>query len=410
MKMPISSWTLVTPIAPARGRFLPLLVALVVGSLSANHTFAQSPLPDGLQRAVVDARAETGGETAPEVSTEELHGLLVGEQAVVLDARPFMEFATGHIPGAINVAAKPGVDMALYVSDVAEIDRIVGGRKDTPLVLYCNGPFCGKSKRLAEELGEAGYTNVRRYQAGIPVWRALGGVTQVEPEGAHYIYESDRSSWFVDARSPEVFLAGSLPGAKNVWAGEVHRAKSDGRVPMEDHNTRIVVFGQDADQARAVAEELTQNAFHNVGFFAGNYSELREALGLARDRAPRVFSTSEVADPGEGELTFADVHESDRMVTRVMRLAPGAEIAEHHHPFFAEAFVVQQGRLVVSLDGVEYELQEGDVVHIPAGTVITGANEGSEEAVVTVVWSSTGRSGPLTVPGHPSDEHLVGHP
>jgi hypothetical protein len=29
------------------------------------------------------------------------------------------------------------------------------------------GPFCGKSKRLAEELLEAGYTNVRRYQLGM---------------------------------------------------------------------------------------------------------------------------------------------------------------------------------------------------------------------------------------------------
>jgi hypothetical protein len=50
-------------------------------------------------------------------------------------------------------------------------------------VLYCNGPFCGKSKRLSEELITAGYTNVRRYQLGIPVWRALFGVTEIEFAG-----------------------------------------------------------------------------------------------------------------------------------------------------------------------------------------------------------------------------------
>ena len=49
-------------------------------------------------------------------------------------------------------AAKPGVPVSAYVSDVAEIGRLVEGNKVTPLVLYCNGPYCGKSKRLAEEL------------------------------------------------------------------------------------------------------------------------------------------------------------------------------------------------------------------------------------------------------------------
>lgn len=46
---------------------------------------------------------------------------------------------------------------------------------------------------------------------------------------------------------------------------------------MEDHNTRIVVFGQDAAQAREVAEEIAKNAFHNVGFYAGSLADLKLA-------------------------------------------------------------------------------------------------------------------------------------
>ena len=38
---------------------------------------------------------------------------------------------------------------------------------------------------------------------------------------------------------------------------------------MEDHNTRIVVFGADGAQARAVAEAVAREAFHNVSYFAG---------------------------------------------------------------------------------------------------------------------------------------------
>src|SRR5262245_63848533 len=62
-----------------------------------------------------------------EVSTEELRRILVDRTATVLDARPFLEHAVSHIPGARNVAAKAGVPMSMYVSDVAEIGRIVDG-------------------------------------------------------------------------------------------------------------------------------------------------------------------------------------------------------------------------------------------------------------------------------------------
>ena len=65
---------------------------------------------------------ETGQSTA-EVSTEALRRILTEKTALVLDARPFREYAVSHIPGAVNVAPKPGVPMSLYVSDVAEIDR-----------------------------------------------------------------------------------------------------------------------------------------------------------------------------------------------------------------------------------------------------------------------------------------------
>ena len=86
-----------------------------------------------------------------EVSTDELRQILKDGSATVFDSRPHLEYAISHIPGALNVAAKPGVPMSVYVSDVAEIERLVSD-KSAPLVLYCNGPFCGKSKRLGEEL------------------------------------------------------------------------------------------------------------------------------------------------------------------------------------------------------------------------------------------------------------------
>ena len=224
---------------------------------------------------------------AKEVSTEELRRILAEKSATVFDARPFKEYAISHIPGAVNVSAKAGVPMSLYVSDVAEIGRVVKGNKAAPIVLYCNGPFCGKTKRLAVELLDAGYTNIRRYQLGIPVWRALGGLTQIEPEALRHVIENDRTAVFIDAREAAEFEAGSIAQARNIPrsglkpgkdVGEIKAAKDDGRLPMEDHNTRIVVFGKTAEQAQAVAEAIAKEAFDNVSFFDAGFEQFKSAL------------------------------------------------------------------------------------------------------------------------------------
>ena len=213
-----------------------------------------------------------------ELSTEELRQILKDGSATVFDSRPHLEYAVSHIPGALNVAAKPGVPMSVYISDVAEISRLVED-KAAPIVLYCNGPFCGKSKRLGEELLEAGYTNVRRYQLGAPTWRALVGVMQIEIDGIRYVRDGDRTAVFIDTRSADEFRAGSLPGARNIPLAEVTAAKDDGRLPMEDHNTRIIVFGANEAQAVATTTEIAKNAFPNVSYFAGTLDDLVAGLG-----------------------------------------------------------------------------------------------------------------------------------
>lgn len=249
---------------------------LVVGLLTLGAS-EPAPAPVTISNATIG-----GAEQTPEVSTEELRKILAEGSAKVFDARPFREFAVSHIPGALNVAPKPGVPMSMYVSDIAEIGRLVSENKGTAIVLYCNGPFCGKSKRLAAELVAAGYTQVRRYQLGIPVWRALGGVTEIEADGLKYVFGKDATAVVIDVRESEEFQTGALPNARNIPrsgvlegkdVGEVKRAKDDGRLPMEDHNTRLIVVGRDGPSARYVAEALAREAFHNVSYFRGAFAE-----------------------------------------------------------------------------------------------------------------------------------------
>ena len=91
----------------------------------------------------------------------------------------------------------------------------------------------------------------------------------------------------LDTREPEEFKAGTIQGARNLPfsgvklgkdVGEVKKAKKDGRLPVKDHNTRIIVFGASEGQAKAVAEALAKEAFHNVSYFAGTFETLRAAI------------------------------------------------------------------------------------------------------------------------------------
>jgi rhodanese-related sulfurtransferase len=222
-----------------------------------------------------------------EVSTEELRRIIRSGSAIVLDARPPMEYAVSHIPGALNVAPQPGRPAHLYISDVAEIGRILGRAKDKAIVLYCNGPFCGKTKRLGAELLEAGYANIRRYQLGAPGWRTLSGeAMQTELAALRYIARDKTAVW-IDAREPGAFKTGTVSGARNIAPsglrpgkdqGVVKQAKDDGRLPMDDHNTRIIVFGSNARDARAVADAIASEAFHNVSFVVEPIEQVRRAL------------------------------------------------------------------------------------------------------------------------------------
>jgi rhodanese-related sulfurtransferase len=199
----------------------------------------------------------------PEITTEQLQRILAEGRVPVLDTRSAQEYAIAHIPGSRNLYEK-------------ELDQVLAAYPDTAasLVLYCNGPYCGKSRRLSSELVKHGYTGVRRYQLGMPVWRALGNTVQTDIAGFRYIYKSDKTAVLVDARSPDAFRKGSLPSAVNIGPGEAEAANEDGRLPKGDKGTRVVVFADTPEQARAVATEVAHKAYWNSSYFGGTFRDL----------------------------------------------------------------------------------------------------------------------------------------
>ncbi len=208
----------------------------------------------------------------PDISTAQMRRILSEGSAIVIDTRPHDQFDAGHIPEAHVVEGS-------HEQRMAAIERLLNGNKNGALVLYCNGPYCKASKRFAAELIGSGFNNVKRYQLGMPVWRALGGPIVIEAAGVARIYGYDRTAVFIDARPAADFAKGSIAGALNAPADDVASGKLKKLpFPEDDFNRHIVLFGGDGNDARKLAEFMTKRPWHNVAYYPGRYEDLAGAL------------------------------------------------------------------------------------------------------------------------------------
>jgi rhodanese-related sulfurtransferase len=226
------------------------------------------------QGGVYQATLAEPNQKTPEVSTEEVYRILADGSAILLDSRKRSEYMAGHIAGAKSAMLEPGASPDALLAAVLQL---VGGDKSKPLVVYCNGPHCMASREVGEQLVAAGFTNVRRYQLGVPVWRALSGPVEIELEGILRVYKVDQTAVFFDARSEEEFSKQSLPGAHNVPLDKLPTALRKAPLPVNDFNARIILFGRDATQSRALADAMSKTPCQNVSYFPGTFDALAAA-------------------------------------------------------------------------------------------------------------------------------------
>lgn len=248
-----------------------MLVAIFAG-WPGTHQAADAP---GARPSVYAAVLEEQGRGTPEMSTDEMKAILSRGGAVVFDARPENEYAIAHIPGSVNLDERA---LGRFTQNYAD--------RSAAMVVYSNGPFCDLARSKAAELTRQGYTNVSRYQLGLPVWRILGNAAETSLQGFRQIFRAGNAV-IVDARSRAQYAAGTMPTAQNIVAGEAGKARHDRRLQYLDPNTRIVVFANSAVEARGVAEEISRNAFPNSSYFRGTYQDLkREKFFMERAPSP----------------------------------------------------------------------------------------------------------------------------
>lgn len=130
----------------------------VVDLLSAVRIVGEKRLAEveQLVRTYIDARDDLEPVPVDEVLRRAKQGLVT-----VLDVRPPEEYAAGHLPGAVNIAAE-----AL----AGQLRKLPKGRE---VVAYCRGPYCLLSVDAVALLRERGY-QARRLENGFPEWKAAG--------------------------------------------------------------------------------------------------------------------------------------------------------------------------------------------------------------------------------------------
>ena len=130
----------------------------IVRLLSSMRKLAESHLADvdRLVRAYLTVKDELEPIPRRELLERARKGMVT-----VLDVRPPEEFASGHVPGAVNVPLK---DLTKRLKELPQ---------DQEIVAYCRGPHCVLAFEAVAKLREKGF-QARRMEDGFPEWREAG--------------------------------------------------------------------------------------------------------------------------------------------------------------------------------------------------------------------------------------------
>lgn len=240
---------------------------------------------------------------------------------VLLDARPFREFLSGHLPGAQSVSPENlrstsgGVPAALYPSEILDaIFARVGVDAQAHVVVYgaetdVDATFVATAARIA------GASRVQVLDGGFTRWTAEGRrvtrertlSTTAKPDrrvDAHLLVSGvevrnrvkDGKTVFLDVRPAEQWIAGRIPGAKNrFWKADVAngslRPLPDLRAELEAAGVSwgrpVVVYCNSGHQASEAFWLLREALGHpDARLYQGSWLEWSMTPDAPRESGP----------------------------------------------------------------------------------------------------------------------------
>src|SRR3989440_1859833 len=239
-------------------------------SAAGHPLFPSTNVPSKAFAEIVEHDFGTPAITAAELDRRRR----AGENIVVLDSRPFDEYARFHVPGAITC---PGAELVLRVADLVPDPQAT-------IVVSCAGRTRGIIG--AQSLRTAGVpTPVLSLEGGTQAWRLAGldlehgPTTSLEPASPEALAaarqraetvaarfgirridratldawqrDADRTTFVLDVRTPDEFAAGHLPGSVSAPGGQLVQAidrwvgtRGARLVLVDDASTRAIMTAQ----------------------------------------------------------------------------------------------------------------------------------------------------------------------
>jgi rhodanese-related sulfurtransferase len=190
------------------------------------------------------------------LSIDEFRGQLAAG-AIVIDVRPFVDFARGHISGALSIALRPA--LASWLGWIVSAER--------PLVFVLSEDQ--DRRDLVEQCLKIGYENlVGELEGGISAWRSAG--LPVSTIGIREVNQEVQGTP-LDVRQANEWASGHIPGARHVELGSV--MASTGAIPAGP----LTIYCGHGERAMTAASLLEGHGRASLAVLDGGFDAWRSA-------------------------------------------------------------------------------------------------------------------------------------
>lgn len=264
-----------------------------------------------------------------EIDVQELIGVMTGGAPYHLfDARPGKRFGDGHVPSA----------QSAFPKDKDFLDRLPAD-KNVLLVFYCGGPTCPYAGIAVQKAQDAGYTNLKGFQAGLPGWKKAKLPVHAEP--GWLAGELNPQHVILDVRDRAMSAQAHIPGAVALPTAELQAMtqrfiaeQKIAQLPgVSDQRAPIVVYADShtAPEALLAYKELRDWGYGGTTVLKGGFggwqaAGLPTATGAAATRivyekklAPGAISSEEfTALQQAGGVVLLDVRTAQEAAAGVI--------------------------------------------------------------------------------------------
>jgi hydroxyacylglutathione hydrolase len=181
--------------------------------------------------------------------------------AQILDVRDMMDFGAGHVPGSLNIGARP--ELSVWAGWLLDPERPIY------LVLHEDTEL----PRVLRLLWRTGFTDFGGYLAGgMAAWREAGRhFAQIPQISVHELKEADDLTP-LDVRKPDEWESGRVPGARHAFLGEMCET-----IPALDRSATYATYCASGFRASIAASLLKKNGFERVRNVPGSWKAWKAA-------------------------------------------------------------------------------------------------------------------------------------